>query len=492
MRCIAFDPALPLPVESFTMSGQISRSKAILLVHIVLTSIVAVAGMLLPVMQLDPERLVYPACLLVTGAFVWILSSWYALRKTLFEPYSLFVIAAGLFNGGQALLEVFGMNAGGILRGEVQADILIKALFLVAVSMLCLHAGALLALSRKSAPKPIGGSSPNQDRATRLVGWLLLGISFVPTVRLLAGSFDLVLDYGYMGLYTHRIASPVSFAISGFLVPGLIFLLAGAKRSRWTQLFCVAFMALYASACLFLGSRGAATMSCVAVAWVFESAIRRIPRSLILLFAVTALLAFPLVRETRNISGSDRLSWETQFESLSNLENPVSSSISEMGNSLVTVTHTVALVPDIRSFDLGVSYLNAAITAIPNLGWDVHPSVSHGILADWLISTVDPGIAYSGGGLGFSFIAESYLNFGWFLGPLFLGFIGFCVTSLFIAADGPDPAKHALVASFLSFFLVFARGESAIITRGLIWYAVVPYLLVTVVTMRNRARKGRS
>ncbi|MGO9262257.1 MAG: O-antigen polysaccharide polymerase Wzy [Bryobacteraceae bacterium] len=491
MRSIALDPVLPGPVESFVMSGQISRSKAILILHIILTSIVAGAGVLFPVVQLDPERLVYPACLLVTGSFVWILWSWYALRKTLFEPYSLFVIAAGLFNAGQALLELFGMNSGGILQGEVQTDILTKALFLVAVSMLCLHTGALLALSRKSRGKPIEDSSPTRDRAARLVGWLLLAIAFVPTLNLLRGSFDLVLDYGYMGLYTHRIAALVSFALSGFLMPGTIFLLAGSKRSRWTQLFCVAFTALYAGAYLFLGSRGAAAITCVAVVWVFESGIRRIPRSLIWIFTVAAVLVFPLVRETRNISGKYRLSWESQIESLSNLENPVSSSISEMGHSLVTVTHTLALVPDIRPFDLGASYFYAATAVIPNLGWEVHPSVAHGLLSDWLTSTVDPSIFSSGGGLGFSFIAESYLNFGWFGGPLWLGFVGFCVTSLFLTADATDPAKHALVGSFLSFFFLFARGESAGVTRGLVWYAVVPYLLVTALAMRGRPRKAR-
>ncbi len=231
-------------------------------------------------------------------------------------------------------------------------------------------------------------------------------------------------------------------------------------------------------------------MSCVAVAWVFDG-IRRIPRSLICLCAIGALLVFPLIRETRNTSGRDRLSWESQLESASNLESPISSCISEMGHSLTTVTHTMALVPDIRPFDLGASYLYAATAIIPNLGWDVHPSVAHGLLADWLISTVNPETAYSGGGLGFSFIAESYLNFGWFGGPLWLGFVGFCITTLFLKADGADPAKQALVGSFLAFFFIFARGESAVVTRGLIWYAVVPYLLVTAITLRGHAKKAR-
>jgi oligosaccharide repeat unit polymerase len=490
MRSIAFDSGLPIPLESFEISGPASRSKALLLVHILLTSMVAWLGMFFRVMQLDPERLLYPSCLLVTGSFFWILWSWYTLRKTLFEPYSLFMIAAALFNGGQALLEILGMNHGGVLEGEVQADILTKALYLVAISVLCLHTGALLALSRKSRPRD-EESSPHRERAARLVGWLLLGIAFVPTLNLLRGSFELVLDYGYLGLYRQQVAVPLAWALSGFLVPATIFLLAGSRSSRGTRGFCLVLIGLYAGTYLFLGSRGSATMSLVAVAWVYERSVRRLPRSLIVILTITALVLFPLVRSTRNTGWKYRSSWESQVESVSSMQNPVFASISEMGHSLVTVTHTMALVPDIRPFDLGVSYFYAATTVIPNIGWERHPSVAHGLLCTWLIDTVDPVVAESGGGLGFSFIAESYLNFGWLGGPLWLGCIGFWVTSLFLIADGADPAKWALVGSFLSFFLVFARGESAMVVRGLIWYAVVPYFLVTIMGMRGFARRAR-
>ncbi len=490
MRSIAFDPALTLP--SLALSGEYSRSQAILLIHIMFTGVVVWAGVLTSVLQFSPERLVYPACLLVTASFAWILWSWYTLRRTLFEPYSLFMIAVGLFNGGQALLELFGINPGGILLGRVADDILTRALFLVALSVLCLHAGALVALRRRPSRKSAEESGPHRERAARLVGWLLFAIALVPTVDLLKMSFDLVLDYGYLSLYSQHASTPLSWALSAFLVPAVIFLLAGSKKNRGTQFFCLALLALYGAVSLFLGARGAATMSCLACAWVFESSIRRVPRSLICFFTVAALFVFPLVRETRNTSGRDRLSWESQWENLSHLENPAASTIAEMGSSLVTVTHTLALVPDTRPYDWGASYVYAVAAVIPNLGWEVHPSVAHGLLSDWLISTVDPVVFNSGGGLGFSCIAEAYLNFGWIGGPLWLGFLGFWMAWLFLAADGADPAKHALAASFLSFLFVFARGESAIVARGLIWYAVVPYLLVTALTISRRARKAHS
>ncbi|HVO71373.1 MAG TPA: O-antigen polysaccharide polymerase Wzy [Aggregatilineaceae bacterium] len=473
---------IPAPAVTGTISGR----KTLLTLHASLFTLVMSAGLLYPVLQLDGQTMMYPACALVTISLVWILWSWHFVRGTLFEPYPLFMLSAGLFNGGQALLEVFGLNTEGILNGHVSPEVVTSAVYLVALSLLALHTGALLALKNPGSRATRCCDTMERRRATRLAGWLLLGAAAVPTFTLLSSSLSVVFDYGYLGLYRYQNTMSTAQAMSAFFVPGVIFLLAGSKQHRWLQGVSVILAAAYAVIYLFLGARGSAAMGCIAVAWVFDRSIRKIPRSLIFGLAVVALMVFSLVRETRGASGRDRLSLSDQFEALSNMENPISSSISEMGNSLVTVTHTLQLVPATREFDYGVSYLYAALAVVPNIGWEVHPSIAHGLLSDWLIRTVDPVVASAGGGLGFSFIAEAYLNFGWFGGPFFLALIGYTVCWIFSKADGDDPANHALTASFLSFFFVFSRGESAIVARGLVWYAILPYLLAAVLTIRRR------
>jgi oligosaccharide repeat unit polymerase len=466
------------------------RPTPIFVIHGILVFLLAAAGLLQSVLQLDAERLHYPACLAVTATFSWILISWYWLRRTLFEPYPLFMLAAALFNAGQAFLEVLGWNANGMLGGRVAPEILTTALYQVAISVALMHAGALVAYAnrgRRDEAEP----DEARRRASRMAGWCLLGVSIVPTVILFRGSFSLVMDHGYMSLFRNFNTLSTALALSAFLVPGIIFLLAGSARSTGVQLFCLAVTVAYAGMYLFLGARGSAAMTCVAVVWVFDRAIRPIPRTLIAVLALVAMIVFPLVRETRATSGRYRMTLEDQLQTLSNLENPVSSSVSEMGHSLVTVTHTLSLVPEVRPYDNGASYFFALAAIIPNLGWAVHPSIQHGLLSEWLVKTVDPVIAAAGGGLGFSFIAEAYLNFGWFGGPLWLGAVGFGLCWLFLKADGADPARHALAASFLAFFFVFARGEAAIVARGLVWYALLPYLLAVILTTRKRLRQSR-
>lgn len=479
---------MPHRTKRFISAGTMSLRKTVLIIHSGFMG--ALVGLVYPALGTDSERLVYPACVLLTLTFAWILWSWFSLRRTLFEPYPLFMIAAGLFNGGQAVLEVFGLNTDGILNGRVSPEMLVRALYLVTISVAFLHCGALVALGRKQVRESgYDVAGLDRQRATRGIGWVLLAISFVPILTLLKGSFSVVQNSGYGGLYQGVTSLPLNQVLASLFIPGVIFLLAGSRKERSDQKVCLVLVGFYGLIYIYLGFRGTAAMSCVAVAWVWDQNIRRIPRKALVAFAIVALVLFAVVRETRGMSGRDR-SVTNSYETLTNLKNPFSSAISEMGGSLRTVTETIGLVPASRDFDAGVSYLYALTTIVPNVGWSVHPSIAHGTLSDWLVKTVEPGTAAAGGGLGFSFIAEAYLNFGWFGTPVWLGVLGYLLIRLFMLADSADPAKRALVASFLSYLLVFGRGESSMVIRPLVWFTVIPYLLVTVLTIRRRSQMG--
>ncbi len=478
-----------LPADAARGLAPAERRSVLLLIHLTLIGILVCAGLAESAVQIDHQILLYVACLGLTLSLAWILASWFWLRRTLFEPYCLFMVAAGLFNGGQAVLEVFGLNTTAMLAGRASPDVLIPGLYLVTLSMLTTHAGALFAAAGNTGRPPLE-QSDEVDRLTaaRRVGWVLLAIAAIPASVLLWQSVGIVLDYGYMWLYRRDESLSVIWALTGFLVPGILFLVAGSKGKRWIQVLCLSLAALYAAINLFLGVRGTVVISGVVIAWMFDRTVRRIPRTLIVVLAVLGLVALSFIRETRATGGRWRLTIDDQIESLSNLQNPVSSAVSEMGYSLVTVTHTLSLVPAVRDFDYGTSYLYAISTIVPNLGWDVHPGKAHGLLSDWLVQTVEPAVAAAGGGLGYSFIAEAYLNFGWIGGPLWLALLGYLFTRVFLMADSGDPARQACVASFLCSFLVFARGESAIVFRGAVWYALLPYLLTLAISIRRDRR----
>jgi oligosaccharide repeat unit polymerase len=405
----------------------------------------------------------------------------------LFDPYVLFFIAALLFNGGQALLEVLGLNERGILGGVFPPEIVLQTLFLIILGLGSVQLGALLAAAavRRSPAErvPEAHDAPSRTRDVRLVGWGLIVVAAVPALLMLREAVATVMAHGYFALFQREAAT--GFAawpriLAGFLMPGALFLLAGSKGRAWSLAVSGVIVLAYVATQFFLGARAPAALVLVAYVWLWDRCIRRLPRAGLLGAGATLLfVVFPLVRLIRSVSGAHRLSLSFLSEAFLSMRSPFVAILTEMGGSMKTVAYTIQLVPHVRGYDAGLSYLYALFTIVPNFFWDIHPAQARGTAADWLVRTVDPRYAALGGGYGFSFIGEAYLNFGWFGAPVALALIGFLFAKLVLWADrSGDPARLALLASFMGFFLFYTRAESATVVRPLLWYSILPWLSV--------------
>ena len=430
--------------------------------------------------------------------FVWSFGSWWVVRRTLFEPYSAFLLAAFLFNAGHALLEVFGANAKGFLFGRVEPVEILSTLVLVVTALAWLHLGALASICLRVSPRtglPTRHASPS---SIRIVGVILVAVSIWPAFSTLKTTLTRSLATGYMSTYQQDFVTGIDAGadvLAALIVPAALFLLAGTSSLSAARFIPVVIIGLIAAANLAIGGRITAIMALFALAWQWHYTVRRIRVQWLIIAGLAMLLVvFPLVRSVRDGSGSERYSVRALADSFKAIENPAVEIISELGFSMATVAYTVELVPAHRSFDYGVSYAYAAVAVIPNVFWTLHPTVAHGLASDWLIWQVDPYNAARQGGLGFSFIAEAYLNVGWIGTPLVMLLLGYGVVNLTQwASETTDAARFAAVAAFMTFFLRFPRGESAGVIRPLIWYAIVPYLsilLIDFLRFRLGARCG--
>jgi oligosaccharide repeat unit polymerase len=169
------------------------------------------------------------------------------------------------------------------------------------------------------------------------------------------------------------------------------------------------------------------------------------------------------------------------MSTLDNYENPASASLSEMGGTMETLAYTMDLLPNDRDYEYGKTYAFAALTILPNIfGTARHPSVERGTASDWLVRTVSYNTASQGGGLGYSLLAEAYLNFGWAGPPLvmiLLGF-GFAAAECF-AARSASPGGTSLMGVILFFGLIYARAESTDIVRSIVWCGFLPLAVLT-------------
>ena len=437
------------------------------------------------------EILIYLSCIYLVFVFIWSLWTWKVITNSLFDPYILFLITAILFNAGQAFLEVFNLNEFGILQGQFILKTILDTLLLVILSLISFHSGALLCAGRSLKKKY---QKENVELPTtqevRMVGWGLLLVSAIPAFLFLRDSFNNVMSFGYFIIFQK--APTIGFDaihqnLGAFLVPGTLFLIAGSKRRVSGIMVSLIVILTYSLFRLFLGSRGWAVMPLIAYVWLWHRCINPIPKAAIFVgTGILLFIAFPIIGVVRNIPGEERYFLSFLIETFLSINNPVVSIISELGGSMGTIAHTLELVPDTRPFEMGQGYLYAAYTIIPNLFWDIHPTIARGIASEWLTWTVNPIAAFQGGGLGYSFIAEAYLNFGWFGAPIALGIIGFIFGKLVLwAHKSGDFRKLAMVASFLAFFLFYARGESAHVLRSLIWYSFFPYILTYIFRVKK-------
>jgi oligosaccharide repeat unit polymerase len=463
----------------------------VLAVQIMVMMFLLAVGLLYEVDDLQSEYLLYSGCVFFLLLVLWSFWSWILITKRLFDPYFLFLISVVIFNGGLAILEVFHLNTTVFLEGLnsrdlFSYDISLKTLYLVTFGLATLHFGALVsavAASHKTRGEyPLSSKLPL--RSVYRVGLILLFISVLPTLIYLRNSLEIVLAGGYVALYQQDIQGGIgsSFGLlAQFLFPGAYFVIVAAPKNSKLRIFAVIFVLLYSGVNFFIGARSTAVMPLVAMLWLWNSTVRPLPKGLLIGIALLLLgVVFPLIGAIRNQVGS--FSLDSLLATFTSIDNPILSSFAEMGSSIRTVAWTIQLVPDVRDFALGTTYLKGVLVLIPNVfGAARNPILSmfgYEIQDYWLVGEVDPYFANRGGSFGFSLIAEAYLNFGW-AAPLALGVIGL-LYGYFVAwaVNDRDPAKMAIIAIFVSSFLFYARGSSELITRPLVWYTLFPYLLV--------------
>ncbi|MBC7386859.1 MAG: O-antigen polysaccharide polymerase Wzy [Cryobacterium sp.] len=438
------------------------------------------------------KDLIYPLCCLTSALFLWTLVSWIRSSGHSFDLYTIFILATASFNGGQIFLEVFNLNSRGLLFGRFGETTLLETVLFVAVALASIHLGALFRLSKQEFIDSAGFLT-RPPTALLQVGLLLLGLSVVPTFIVLKQMVDIVRTSGYFALYTRvdQIGiDNILTLISNFFVPGILFTMAGSYGKNKFLLATHFGIIVYGFLLIFLGRRGDGTEALVAYLVVYHYCVKPVHKKTVFAAAgIMLIVVFPLIAAIRNVDLSDRGDIGMMVGAYQAIDNPAVAVVSEMGGSMQAISHTIDLVPKFRPYDLGASYLYAALSVFPNLFWSIHPSVARGSPSVWLVRTVEPDIAALGGGLGYTYIAEAYFNFGWWGGPFALFLVGYALSSLVCWSQfSGDVLKIAAASTFFASLIGFARADSQSIIRPLFWYTLFPYLLVKWVEKRNIAK----
>ncbi len=385
----------------------------------------------------------------------------------LLSPAALYLVVFGLFHLGMALPWAVGFYDEK-LPPWFLSNRLTPALALVALALACYLAGLL------SAPS----AAPLEPRAApiyvnRLLFALGLAVYLAGCGMFLAGIQTFggarFFDAGYAE--TYRLTAqfdPRLFGTSFTFVPIGLYLAAASFPGRWIALV-VAISLVWVGGILFLGFRGYALIPGLVVLAVLDRRGYRVPAWAGGALVAAVLAAIPLTRLMRDQSVRQRSparSW-TQVRLLDG--------VVEMGGSLRPLVHTVAYV-DGQSRRWGATYWQSLAAVWPNLSqrWgggryipldDLPPN-------HWLTAQAEPDMYRHHGGLGFSAVAEPYMNFG--VAGVAAYFLA--LGALLVRADGPATARPvplALWAVVLGPLLWTARNSFEIFFRPAVWGAAL-------------------
>lgn len=416
------------------------------------------------------EGMVAAMNLLCVLCWLWSVAAWLLTSRRFFSLYTLFLLYAFLSNAGQTLLEVFGYSEHWFndIYAEFSYSELVTMLSFCALCGLYMNLGALLAW-RWQAAKPPARERPGQAAFLREAMPYMKGLYYLLLLVVFAEVLDsmrfrLTASYAdYMSVESSGIFGIFWFA---FNVMVLAMLLARPERAARRPILLA--LAAVNAMWLFIGARNRLIASIGMFFFLMEvgrpgdGAGRRLrPRQAVLLGAagLLVLMLFSLVARVRDL-GISSMSLDDILASMNPLQSLIDA-ISEMGATAKTVLKTLRYLPQVGhqqtiAYSTLKSFLpNFILSAVGVRA----PAI--GSLSRWVSAVgMPPGSTING--LGYSFIAEAYINYGR-LGFLFTGVYGFLIVALELSAVRRARAGRvlfpAIVAYILSKQIFFARGQ---------------------------------
>ena len=252
-------------------------------------------------------------------------------------------------------------------------------------------------------------------------------------------SYGNILEYKRQELYESN-ADSRGLKVFMMIFPGATMALALAAVSPSQKFFGYSLAAFSVILFMFTGYRSAALFAALVAVVVWVKTGRKIPNVVAISLIAVVLVSISVIGIFRQMAAYNELTTHHLQEAYQ--EASVERSIMEMGQALGVAAHVFRLVPEDYDYILGGSYLKALKEMVPNIGGSVDDTNARSTLgrelkegntdviakmqpSDWLTYEIKRDQFDRGGGVGFSAIAEPYLNFGAAGIVAFFAFLGF-------------------------------------------------------------------
>ncbi len=406
----------------------------------------------------------------------------YKIKRNIFDFNIVFLVFLFVFCNGQLFLYSIGVKIDDLIVIKVSTkNEILKAAFYFYFSMLFFSFGTLIGLNRNEIEINEHIEDEILSKSIYRVGFALLVISIVPYIYILVPKMINSILYGYNYLYSSSIQNSnfISY-LSKLMVPSVFMIMYGRVNLNKKNIHLIIFFAVIIICCMITGARGDALSILIALL-IFKNQFEKkfIKKDLLKLAAIFLIIfiSIPITasfRRTENKSISGFV--EVLSENLTGKDNFFVDTVSELGYTMHSLILTEQLVPNYINYQCGRSYLSSIVMIIPSGLLGTTYFADNAALDIWLQKVHK--LSY---GPGFSLIAETYYNFGWYAGVIFSFFLGLFFSKIFdIRHEKKDYSKVLQLLSFIFLYnsLLVARFPFHSIPRNLFYMFLIPYILI--------------
>jgi len=215
------------------------------------------------------------------------------------------------------------------------------------------------------------------------------------------------------------------FGVFQMVFPSAMILMVVSAHKKSQKLLAYSLAIFFGLLILFMGYRSVVLFPLLIGLTIWVKMGYKLNKSILVFALIFLIIAIPSIRYIRAIGAYNTISSADIAASIE--KSGAHDVFYELGATSGIVSYVMKWVPDEESYRLGRTYIKGALNSIPNIGFSIGTTNRSEVgtnatkdqllnmsASDWFIYRYDKWMYDTGGGSGFSAIAEPYLNFGVF------------------------------------------------------------------------------
>ena len=455
----------------------------------IMVLLIVIQGIIVSCIQSERWHLISDQKLLIISnvcvvSFLIEIFLWWRMTGELFSPYMVFLLVLFIFTCGQSIGWTIGIDMGSRdlwnrIDHGLNRTLLTQGLSYSMLSVSYFHLGAVVSCKTVTGKESYEKWTKEEVfSAYKLLGKIMLVICIPAFIVKTAQDVIAVAAGGYNAYYTvnsagNSIMSLISI-LTDYYQPCMLILLIAYRKEKVYRRLIVGAMLTDVVFSLYIGGRSGAVMTLLGILLAYHYFIKPFNLRQTLVIGLGSYVGIAFLNGLATIRGLSGRGFMDLLLAMSNsFSNVIGEFIGELGWTLTSICWTINLVSNGGAhFRHGMSYIVSLISWIPSEifgGRANHPVVIWGNLGDWLQTSLQ--MSY---GPGYTMIAESFINFGWY-GLIAMLVEGFIIAKI-IAKVRRDNLQENILGSTFQIIVIMTimkslvRSSSSVAFRSVVFF----------------------